>query len=115
MTLCIEKLDEAALEQSSYVVSASFYDENGDAVTPDSVTWTLTDLEGAVINSREDVSITPASSVSIVLQGDDLQITGTTLPEWREFAIEAVYTSATHGSMNLNEGVRFKVCPLVGV
>ena len=64
----------AAVEESSYIVNAAFEDEDGNAKSPDSVTWTLTDKYGTIINSREDVSETPGTSIDMVLYGDDLQI-----------------------------------------
>jgi hypothetical protein len=61
-----------AVEGSTYVVTAAFTDEDGDLVVPNSVSWTLTESDGDVVNGRQDVSETPASSVDILLQGDDL-------------------------------------------
>ena len=63
-----------AIEQSTYVITASFTDETGAAVVPNSVTWTLVNGDGQVVNSRSAVSVTPASSVTIVLSGDDLDL-----------------------------------------
>ncbi len=61
-----------AVEKSTYIVTAAFTDEDGDAVTPNAgLVWTLTDMNGVVINSREDVSISPDTSVDIVLSGND--------------------------------------------
>ena len=40
------------------------------------MTWCLTDKNGTIINGREDVAITSASSMTIVLSGDDLAISG---------------------------------------
>jgi hypothetical protein len=67
--------DKKAVEKSTLIVTAAFTDEDGNAVTPNNITWTWTDEDGTVINSREDVVVvTPAASVNIVLYGDDLQI-----------------------------------------
>lgn len=49
-------------------------DMAGAPVVPTAFTWSLTDENGVIINSREDVSETPAASVTITLFGDDLQI-----------------------------------------
>ncbi len=63
-----------ALEDSTYVATFAFTDENGDAVTPNSITWTLLDVYRRVVNGREDVVVAaPAASVDIVLSGDDLE------------------------------------------
>jgi hypothetical protein len=63
-----------ALEQSTFGVTVSaFTDTEGTSVTPTAFTWTLTRKStGEVVNSREDVSETPAASVRVVLSGDDL-------------------------------------------
>ena len=65
-------LEPNALEDSTYVVTAAFTDEDGIAVVPNTVTWSLKDKSGAVINERTAISETPASSVDIVLTDDDL-------------------------------------------
>lgn len=56
------------------VTVASFKDESDTAVTPTAITWTLTDRLGNVINSRSAVTVTPATSVSFLLTGNDLAI-----------------------------------------
>ena len=65
-------LEVKALEDSTYVVTAAFTDEDGSAVVPNTVTWSLKDKSGTVVNERTAVDETPASSVDIVLSGDDL-------------------------------------------
>ena len=68
-------ITERAKEQSTFVFTVSFADEEGDAVVPNEINWTLTDKDGTVINAREEVEIlTPAAEIDIVLSGDDLQI-----------------------------------------
>lgn len=63
-------------EEGTAKVTVSFVDENDDAVAPNAgtLTWTLTDRRGRIINEREDVAITSAASVVVVLSGDDLAI-----------------------------------------
>jgi hypothetical protein len=61
-------------EESTVYITVTFYDKDGTATAPDSVTWTLTDEEGNIINEREDVEIdTPESSEEIKLSGNDLK------------------------------------------
>ena len=69
------ELQTHATENSSYVVTVSFEDENGDAVIPNVITWTLKDEDtGSIVNARTTVSVaTPAASVDILLKGDDLE------------------------------------------
>jgi hypothetical protein len=68
----LSELTTAATDGGTYVITASFTDEAGDAVTPNTLTWSLYDRRGAVINSRLDETLVAAASVTIVLSGDDL-------------------------------------------
>jgi len=107
-----------AIEKSTYVMTASFKDEDGNAVTPTSITWTLTDKNGVVINSKQDVAvITPAASINIVLSGDDLEVLpGETNNIIRVFAVKAIYDSATLGNdLPLRGAIQFFLDNLVAV
>ena len=64
-------LSTEVLEGGTIIVTASFQDENGDAATPKTLKYTLKH-GGIVVNSKEDISITPGESVSVTLSGDDL-------------------------------------------
>ena len=71
--------ENPAVEGSTYVVTFTFSDEDGNDVTPKTLLWTLTDVMGEVINSRLDVSETPTSNVvKIVLSGNDLVLSNDT-------------------------------------
>lgn len=63
-------------EKGTAKVTASFTDEAGTAVSPNggTLTWTLTDQRGTVINSRSAVAISSSSTVNVVLSGDDLSL-----------------------------------------
>ena len=79
--LPVEILDTNASEEGTYAIDEIQFLDSQDtpaAVTPETgtVTWCLTDKNGDIINSREDVPITSASSMTIVLSGDDLAISG---------------------------------------
>ena len=81
-----------ATEGSTYVITVSFTDENGDPVVPDSATWTLTRLDGSIVNDREAVVMVPAESIDILLSGADLaNDSGHTLK--RRLLVEGVYRS----------------------
>ena len=64
---------------------------------PNTALWTLSDTAGIVINSRSAVSLTAASSMNIVLQGDDLAITGT-VRKTVKLLVEGTYNSTTFGN-----------------
>lgn len=107
------RITTKATEESTYIITVSFTDEDGNAVTPNSIVWTLTDLDGTVINSREDVSIgSPASSVDIVLSGDDLQVQSSESGRKyvsRLFTVEAVYDSNAGSDLSLKDDAVFDI------
>ena len=63
------------LERSTVALVASFRDEANQLVTPTAITWSLTDGDGNVVNSRNAAAVAPAEQVTIVLSGDDLALT----------------------------------------
>lgn len=103
-----------AIEKSTYIVAAKFRDEAGNAVTPETVTWTLSDANGDTVNGRLDVSETPASTVSIVLSGDDLAILPSVSNE-RIVTIEATYNSEYGTGLPLKAKASFNVVNLEAV
>ena len=108
------KLTTDAIEEGTYVITAAFTDEDGDAVTPNAgLVWSLTDGQGNVINSRENVAITPATSVTIVLTGDDLAI-GTNKTH-RVLLVEGTYDSTLGSNLPLKDQATFDICDLVKV
>jgi len=106
-------IKETATEQSSFKVTMTFYDESGNAVAPDVMAWTLTDLDGSVVNSREDVAIAdPSSSESILLEGDDLAVDGND-PVKRIITFQGTYTSAIWGAgKKLKDQSTFTIIPI---
>lgn len=104
----MSELSVDAIEQGTYVVTAVLTDENGDAVTPTALTWSLYNEKGVVVNGREDVAITPASTVNIVLSGDDLAISGNT-DERRVFLLTGAYNSSLGSGLPLRDLVEFTV------
>jgi hypothetical protein len=88
-------LSKKAAEEGTYIITAEFVDDDGDSVAPDTLTWTLTDSSGTVINSRTSVSVSsPTSSEDIVLSGNDLALqTGESGDTLRLLTVEATYDS----------------------
>jgi hypothetical protein len=64
-----------ARQNGSIQFDIAFTDADGEAVTPTSASWSLFDIDGNVINGRSDETITPATTATVVLSGDDLAIT----------------------------------------
>jgi len=107
-------LSVRAVEKSTYIVTTVFTDEADAAVTPLTVTWSLTDADGTVINDRLDVSETPASTVNIVLTGDDLSIPDST-KLIRIVTVEATYDSDYGTGLYLKKAAVFNVENLLSV
>lgn len=111
------QLTDYAVEQSTFAVVAAFTDEDGDAVVPSAITWTLCDDSGVIINSRQDVAVgVPASSIAIVLSGDDLQVLDESNDfEIRYLEISAVYDSDIGSDLPLKDRAEFKVINLQSI
>jgi hypothetical protein len=106
-------LTTKANDGSTYVVTAAFTDEDGVAVSPDSLVWTLKNRDGDIINSREDVTVdTPSSSENIVLSGDDILYSD---GAERILILEATYTSSSGEGLPLKDSVQFEIQDLIGV
>lgn len=111
--MAITYLTDKAKEQSTYVVSVAFTDENGDNVTPNSgLTWTLLNRAGGTVNSRGTVSIAAAGTVTIALYGDDLD---TADGYERYLLVRGTYSSTLGTALPLVEECRFHIEDLVGV
>lgn len=103
------KLTTHATEKSTYIVTAAFTDEAGNPVTPNAgLTWTLTNGAGTIVNDREDVSLTPDTSVDIVLSGDDLALSDNK-DEERCLRITGTYNSSYGTDLPINDECRFTV------
>ena len=100
-----------AKEESTYLVTADFTNEQGKEVTPNEVLWTLIDpISKAIINSRQNVSETPAASVDILLSGDDLAfLSGEANQAIREIKVEATYDSDLGTDLPLRNSARILV------
>jgi len=102
-----------AVEESTCVIKCVFTDEDGNAVIPATLTWTLTDISGNIINSRENVSVAvPASTTYITLTGDDLALTAGRDQD-RILLVEGTYDSAYGTGLNIKDSARFTVKNLV--
>ena len=101
-----------AEERSTVRFNCAFLDSDGAAKSPntDTIVWTLTDANGTVINSREQVAISSASTINIVLTGPDLQILAgeTAQPHVnRILTIEAEYDSTYGTDLSLRDQATF--------
>jgi len=110
------KLTSYAVEKSTFAVVCAFTDEDGSAVTPDSVTWSLVDDSGTVVNSLQDQAETPDTSVTIVLSGDDLQLLDQDNDyETRYLEVSAVVDTDLGDDLPLKDRAEFKVINLQSI
>lgn len=102
------KLSVVATEQSTYIITAGFNDEDGAPVVPSSpVAWMLTNTAGEQISSG---TIEPAAEVHIVLSGDDLAIPESQHREAvRAIVVETTYDSSLGSGLPLKESARFRI------
>lgn len=105
------KLNKEAVEGSTYPITVSFTDEDGDPAVPNAgLAWTLTDVNGAVVNGRDAVTIAPAASVTIVLSGDDLAVAPIAGGKvTRLLAISGTYDSDLGSGLPIQDEVEFTV------
>lgn len=108
-------LSVVAIERGTYAVTATLTDENGAPATPTSLVWTLTDLYGAVVNSREDVVVSPlASTITIVLSGADLAVSNPANVR-RKVSFVGAYNSSLGSGLPLVAEVQFDIEEVAGV
>jgi len=86
----------SAVEGSTYIVNVVFKDADGTLVVPESINWDLKNSADRIVNNRDNVSATPASSINIVLSGADLTVTETG-DKLRYLIGRAIYNSVTYG------------------
>lgn len=111
-------LTTAAVEQSTFAITASFTDDLGAPVVPNAgLTWSLYKKVAGietVVNSRLNVAITSAASVTIVLQGADLAIVAGE-PKSRWLLLSGTFNSSLGANLPLRENVSFRIVNLIGV
>lgn len=109
------RLTALANERGTYIVKVDFEDEDGTGVVPDSIKWRLTDAKGAVINSRDTVSIiTPATSVNILLSSDDLAVANRRNTH-RKLLIHAVADLAAGNNKDIYDEAEFEIANFIGL
>ncbi len=115
--MALSTLSTVAMAGSTLVITAQMTDEDGNAIPDediDSLTWTLTDTSGNVVNNRQDVAISsPAASQDIILSGDDLAVDGLSRVT-RVLTLAGTYTSDLGAGMPLTGGILFEIEPLPG-
>lgn len=110
-------LSDRAQERSTFTIVGRFFERSNDpsykvAITPNSATWSLQDLDGNYINNRIDVPLPIDSSAVITLFGDDLALDGN-YPEIRRITIAGTYDSVFGSDLPFREQIQFQIENLV--
>lgn len=106
-------LTDTVPDGTAAVATVTFEDENGDAVIPDSITWSLYDPAGAIVNTREDIAVAvPAASVDILIEGANNLYSG---GYKRVFVIKAVVDLAAGNDQDSNESATYQILDIPGV
>ena len=103
------KLTLSAVEKSTIVITASFHDEAGSPMIPSTISWSLLDEQGEVVNNRNDVVVEPSTSINIVLTGDDLDIKKNEIAESRTCVISGRYNSSYGTDLHYSDSVFFQI------
>ena len=99
-------LPKVADEGGGIVIEiTNFKDHNGSTVDPaniTSVTWSLLDADDEIVNSRENVSVTPAASIEVGLVATDTTQQSTDNTDrghfYRFFLVKWTYNTTINGS-----------------
>jgi hypothetical protein len=122
----ITTISDEVKERETVGVQFVFKDTAGSAATPNSgLTWTLRDEAGSIINSRNNISITAASTITVVLadnatdpNGEDTALTTVEQSAggaWRRVTVTGTYNDSILGNnARLVAEARFKIKDLRG-
>ena len=110
------KLSDKAVENSTYGIACLFR-EKVDGVyypfTPNvGLKWSLRDKNGDPVNGKENQPLTPAESVTIVLSGQDLALTGG--PTTRYVTVEGTYNGILGNDLPIVDEVSFQIINITG-
>ncbi len=89
--VAITRLEEHATEGSHYFVAVVLNENTTD------IRWSLSDINGNIINSLDRVEETAADSFVVVLSGDDLSVSGDSSTIY--ITVESTYTHPVYGSL----------------
>lgn len=111
-----QRLATHAVEEATFGIRCVFKDENDNALTPQSMTWTLTDRDGTVINSRDGIAVVnPSSTQTITLSGEDLALQGTSDSRLRRLLVEITFNSNLGNELPLKDSAEFEIDDLIHV
>ena len=109
----------AVPEQATKFIDLAFLDEAEAAEDAKTLKWTLTDIFGNIINSRDQIEVAnPSSEETVVLSGNDLAIFNdepSASKGKRLFTAEATYDSTLGNDLLLTGEANFTVIDLTAI
>lgn len=107
-------LSPPARERGTYVVRLTVLDEDGQPASLGGLSWTLSHLDGTVINDRLGVPVASVVSPVILLSAADLAVADGEGDDLvlRRLTLVGVYTSTLGNDLPLTEEVYVPVKPL---
>ncbi len=108
-------LNTRAKEKGTYTVVVSFTDEDGSAVTPNNLQWSLKDLQGNFINYRSGETLVPGTSVNITLSGLDLALPSGSDEPSVVVVLEGDYDSSYGSGLPISDSVIITIDDVFGV
>jgi hypothetical protein len=116
--MSVQSLSLTVGERGTVSISFTFYDSATPPATvvPKSANWTLSDKYGNIINNRHEEDISSlASTVTVTLTDDDIQITGDDDDGERRFTVVAIYDSDLGSNLKLTAERSFQVQDYINV
>lgn len=109
-------LDERAPEGGTFGIRCDFVEKTPEGNVPFAPkadpTWSLTDSNGQPVNGKTGVSIGAAQSITIVLKGADLALTGGSAK--RYVLVEGLYDGILGNDLTVIKEVSFQIDNLRG-
>ena len=109
------KISVHAREGSRYTISVTFRDEAGGLVIPTALTWTLTDLDGNVINDHDAEAVTPSESTEDIVLGTTAVTIIAGQTNERCFLVEWTYNSTYGTDLTAKEQAVFVIDNLLHI
>ena len=119
MAACTREINihECVLQNETPGFKFSFTDDAGNPVTPIVLRWSLMKLDGTIVNNRDDVPISAAPEVIVVLNDSGNELDLELSPEeeaqgygWRKLVMHGIYASNDLGvDAKLESICKFKI------
>jgi hypothetical protein len=118
-------LDDRANEEGAIYIDLAPTDEDGNAVTPATLAWSLTDINGSLMNDREDVDFESddgtgsagvlSTAMTLKLFGNDTALHTTAGSNERVVTFKYTYVDGDGDTVQDNQQIGFYIDDLVNV